>query len=138
MATASLEGKVPIIVTGDDDFDDYKLMAKVLRKLTFPFDDVAIFTRGRTGWSYEHGRCQGAEFWATYWVTKRLGLLCVVHPDPKVKKSKRDDAQLVELLESAKRIVVFWDGYNEETENIIKKAKWMDLKVKVINYAEGI
>jgi hypothetical protein len=134
MTSASVEGKTPIIVTGDDEFDDYNLLKKEMKRLTFPFDDVVIYTRGKKGWSYEYGRPTGPEFLIERWVTKRLGLLCVVHPDPKIKRSKREDAQLEELLGSANRIIVFWNGYDSNTEQIIQQAKWKDMKVKVIRY----
>jgi hypothetical protein len=134
MAIVTDEGKTRLIVTGDDTFNDRKLMRKKLQKLTFSFEGTVVCVRGLKDWDPASGKWIGAEELAQEWAHKRKHLVMIFWPDPKVKKKKQARMRDKEILDYATHCVVFWDGYNESTEEFIKQAKKKGLKVKVVKY----
>jgi hypothetical protein len=113
-----------VLVTGSLSFDDYALLCATLDRLLVGKENVVVATGGATGaealaerYAQEHGL--GAKQLLADWARYGRGA--------KVIRANQ-------LVETADRAVIFWDGKNKGIGELIEKAEAKGIPVEVVRF----
>jgi len=110
-----------VIIAGSRDFDDYELMKKSLKGMTFITEVVNGGARGADTLGGQFGIDNGmvVKLFPAQW--EKYG-------------KKAGHIRNTQMAEYADMLIAFWDGMSKGTAHMIKEAKKRNLEVLVINY----
>lgn len=116
-----------VIVAGGRDFDDYELLKSNL-------DSALRNIRKRKDVIIVSGAARGADSLGERYA-KEEGLRLESFPaNWKEHGNKAGPIRNIEMAKVANALVAFWDQKSRGTDHMIRVAKRMDLKVRIINY----
>lgn len=116
-----------VIIAGSRTFTDYKLLKKVMDRLTIKYREVTVLSGGAKG-----ADALGEKWAFEWWWTVEQYL-----PDYKRYGQKAPIMRNQEMVEAnATHFVAFWNGKSPGTKDMIWRAKNWNLKSKVILYEE--
>lgn len=123
------EGKVKLIIAGSTGFKDHILLTNETDKFirSIGVTNVEVLS------SNENGASIIGKYYANHFNHD-----CTILEADWVKNGKSAEYDRdVELVEMADACIVFWDGLDKTTLNLINICKRNNLKLKIIEYDKG-
>lgn len=113
--------RIIVTITGDADYNNYSELAIFCDKVLEGYDKVTIKT-GNQGNTETNAQI--------YAVNRGFKLEIIETEYPDLPRDKFD--RQIELLDCSNKLIVFWNGINAETKEIIDRAFWSNIDVKVL------
>lgn len=132
-----------VIVGGTRDFDDYRLLAKTMDRLTEKFTDVLVLSGGQSTFvrrvvkGKPAGGFVGADALGERWASSKLYGILVFHAD-KDADGKNADAvrnqEMVDFCGPEGFAAFFWDGKSPGTKDCIARCRKKGVRLKIVRY----
>lgn len=121
--------KIKMIVAGSISFDDHVLLAKEINKFIREIGvrEIEVLSGGEPGASLL------GQYYANHYKQDCTVIQADWGNDGEAADYKRDE----KLAEIADACIVFWDGHDKTTLNMINISKRYKLKLKIIEYDKG-
>jgi len=114
-----------IIVTGDKEFDNYKLFNKKLDYYTSKLTEIVILTRGEK---------EGPDKLADKWCLSNKKTIINFRPFYKEDGKKAELIRDKTMLNEGEALIVFWDDKSDDVKRLIRMANKRNKPVRIVYY----
>lgn len=114
-----------IIIAGGRDFEDYNLLKEKCDKILSTINEKIIIVSGCA---------KGADMMGEKYANDLGHQIVYFSPNWRLYGSRAGPVRNREMVEYADSLILFWNGVNKDSVDMLEKAKEKNLSIRVIKY----